>query len=92
MRLQVQTSSISWTAGTVNRSSSMTPTALGLSRTPWTAWHCEGFWCSLEIQRISLACHGNNFAGWQRPGRVVLPDGGQEVCTGAREGSGLLMP
>ena len=46
----------------------------------------------LEIQRISLACHGNNYAGWQRPGRVVLPDGGQEVCTGAREGSVLLMP
>ena len=28
--------------------------------------------------------------GWQllSPGRVMLPDGGQEVCSGAREGSG----
>ena len=58
-------------------------------RTSWTAWYCERFWCSPEIQRTGLACHGNDFAGWQRPGRVVLPDGGQEVCTGAREGSGF---
>ena len=34
MRLQVQTSLISWTAGTVNRSSSMTPTALRTVQDP----------------------------------------------------------
>ena len=72
--------------GTVNRSSSMTPTALRVVPGP------HGQLGTVKGQRISLACHGNDFAGWQRPGRVVLPDGGQEVCTGAREGSGLLMP
>ena len=36
----------------------------------------------------------HNSTGWQLlyPGRVMLPDGGQEVCPGAREGSGCEMP
>ena len=45
----------------------------------------KGSGVHLKFKRTGLSMT----AGWQRPGRVVLPDGGQEVCTGAREGSGF---